>query len=53
MQTILAALALFVLAIAALALGVLFGRPPLKGSCGGLACGGACQSCPNKEGDRS
>ena len=45
MQTIIAAILLLAFAMAALALGVVFGRPPIKGSCGGLACNGACSSC--------
>lgn len=46
---ILAAIALIVIAMLALGVGVLFGRPAIKGSCGGLACNGACQSCENGE----
>ena len=39
------------IAFAGMALGVLFGRSPLKGSCGGLGndcslCGGRATSCP-------
>lgn len=49
MQTIFAATILVILATGALALGVLFGRPALKGSCGGLACSGACHACPKQE----
>ncbi|MFD2238500.1 hypothetical protein [Aureimonas populi] len=48
MQTILAATLLVALAMLALGLGLFFGRPALKGSCGGLACGGACGSCERK-----
>lgn len=51
MQTILAATILLGLAMLGLALGVLFGRPALKGSCGGIACAGACQACPNRDKD--
>ena len=36
MNTFLAALLLFALAFAGLALGLLFGRDPIRGSCGGL-----------------
>jgi hypothetical protein len=36
MGTFLAALLLFALAFAGLALGVLLGREPIRGSCGGL-----------------
>jgi hypothetical protein len=50
MATLLLAIPLTAAAIAGLALGVLFGRPPLKGSCGGLGCGGACAACPRRKG---
>jgi len=36
MDTFFAALLLFALAFAGLALGLLFGRDPIRGSCGGL-----------------
>jgi hypothetical protein len=51
MQTVLAAIVLAILAVAALAIGVLMGRAPIQGSCGGIACGGACHACPNRKGD--
>lgn len=35
----------FLLMIVAMALGVIFGRPAIKGSCGGLGSAGACQAC--------
>lgn len=38
METIILAFFLILLAIGGLALGVMVGRAPLKGSCGGLAC---------------
>ena len=40
----------FLLAALGLALGMLFGRAPPQGSCGGLNCvsGGACVACPRK-----
>jgi len=40
---------LFLCAFAGLGLGVLFGRAPIKGSCGGLSCmpGVDCIACPN------
>ena len=38
METILLAFFIILLAIGGLALGVMAGRPPIKGSCGGLAC---------------
>jgi len=51
MTTFLLAFALFGTAIAAMAIGVIFGRPRIEGSCGGLNrvpgvdsdCGGACR----------
>lgn len=51
MQTIFIAILLMALAMLGLAAGLLFGRPAVKGSCGGLACGGACGSCERKTGD--
>ncbi|WP_192895633.1 hypothetical protein [Arsenicitalea aurantiaca] len=53
MQTMIAATLLAVLAVAALGLGLVFGRPALRGSCGGIVCGGACHACPNREEDRA
>lgn len=43
-------IAIFVLAAAGLGLGLMFGRPPVKGSCGGRDCagGGACAACPRR-----
>lgn len=49
MQTIIAATIAIGLAMLGLAVGVLLGRPAIKGSCGGLACGGACHACPNSK----
>lgn len=49
MQTLVAATIVIVLAMMALAIGVFFGRSELKGSCGGLACNGACGGCKNKD----
>lgn len=38
MGTIILAVALVLLAICGLGVGMFFGRAPIKGSCGGLAC---------------
>ncbi len=38
MQTFILTFAILLVAIAGLAVGVLAGRAPIKGSCGGLAC---------------
>ena len=50
METFVLAFLLICAAFAGLGVGVLTGRPPLTGSCGGLGCKGlgACQACPNK-----
>ncbi|WP_043887849.1 (Na+)-NQR maturation NqrM [Methylophaga thiooxydans] len=49
MTTFIAAFVALLIIVAAMAVGVLFGRPAIKGSCGGLnqvglsgSCGGAC-----------
>ena len=44
------AIVIFALVAAGLGLGLLVGRGPLKGSCGGMAClkDVACEGCPNK-----
>jgi hypothetical protein len=50
MATLLLSFAILLLAIAGLALGVMLGRRPLQGSCGGLACAGlSCDTCPNRK----
>lgn len=38
METFLFTFAIFLIAIGGLAIGVMAGRAPIKGSCGGLAC---------------
>ncbi len=47
----LAAILAFALLIGGLALGQVFGRPAIKGSCGGLACvrGTRCEGCMGVE----
>jgi len=46
MTVVLLVALLFVLSLAAMAIGLFFGRPPLKGSCGGLAADiGSCPVC--------
>ena len=54
MGTFVLSFAIFLLAVGGLAVGVIFGRPPLKGSCGGLACikGTSCGACKAKRGIR-
>ncbi|MDO5603657.1 MAG: (Na+)-NQR maturation NqrM [Paracoccus sp. (in: a-proteobacteria)] len=45
------AIVIFALAAGGLALGLAFGRPPVQGSCGGIAClpgKPACDDCPNR-----
>lgn len=41
---------IFALAIAGLAVGVMAGRKPIEGSCGGVAClkNIECATCPNR-----
>ncbi|MBW6418579.1 MULTISPECIES: (Na+)-NQR maturation NqrM [Celeribacter] len=43
-------LLIILFAVGGLALGSLFGRGPVKGSCGGMAClkDVACEGCPHK-----
>ncbi|MEC5324907.1 (Na+)-NQR maturation NqrM [Aurantimonas sp. A3-2-R12] len=52
MGTFLLAFAIILLAIAGLALGVMFGRMPLRGSCGGLSCikDAECGACRRRTG---
>lgn len=40
-----------ILAVLGLAVGILAGRAPIKGSCGGLSCLGLdCATCPSRKG---
>jgi len=50
MATFLLAFGVVVLACVGLSLGVILGRGPIKGSCGGFACvpGADCAACPNR-----
>ncbi|WP_127142966.1 (Na+)-NQR maturation NqrM [Pelagibacterium montanilacus] len=49
METVILTLVIVLLSVAGLALGVIFGREPIKGSCGGLAClkDVDCSICPH------
>lgn len=51
METFILALTIILISLAGLGLGVLFGRPALQGSCGGLSCvrGAACAGCTAHE----
>lgn len=50
METILLAVLVVGLAVLGLSVGVLAGREPIKGSCGGLNCikGADCAACANR-----
>ncbi len=52
MSTFILAFTIILLAIGGLAVGVIFGRPPIKGSCGGVSCikGADCGACPAARG---
>ena len=54
MGTFVLGLLVTLLAIGGLALGVILGRPPIRGSCGGLACikGANCAGCPQRRTER-
>ena len=45
MTTFLLALGMAMFLIAAMSIGVIFGRKPISGSCGGLNTGGSCEIC--------
>lgn len=48
-----ATLLVILLAIGGLCIGLAFGRAPIRGSCGGIACAGIepCADCPNRSGE--
>jgi hypothetical protein len=51
MSTLIATFIILLLVVAAMAIGVMFGRAPLKGSCGGLnnvGIDGNCEVCGGK-----
>ena len=50
-MTFVLALLVFLLIVAAMAVGVIFGRAPIKGSCGGLGAIGIDQECEICGGD--
>ncbi len=47
MTTLVASFVVLLLAVAAMAVGVLFGRAPIRGSCGGVA-GAGCAACSGR-----
>ena len=55
MEIFLAALVIFVLAMLGMAIGVIFGKPCIRGSCGGLSAlrdrsgRSYCEHCPSRE----
>lgn len=50
MAAFLMTVGLILCALAGMGLGALFGRPPIKGSCGGLSCipEANCSACPRR-----
>lgn len=54
MEILLPVFVIFLLVVAVMAVGVFLGRPPIKGSCGGLACIKKldCDFCPHREHER-
>ena len=50
-MTFVLALLVFMAIVAAMAIGVIFGRAPIKGSCGGLGAVGIAQECEICGGD--
>lgn len=53
MTTILLTVVMFGVLVAAMAIGVMFGRPPIKGACGGMSAMGLKEDCEICGGDRS
>ncbi len=53
MATFLAALAFMLLVVTAMAVGVIFGRKPISGSCGGMAAIGMESECDVCGGDKT
>lgn len=55
METIILSLGLILLSLVGLALGVIMGRAPIKGSCGGMACikGADCAGCAKRHSEVS
>ncbi len=47
MSTLVASFVVLMLAVAAMAVGVIFGRAPIRGSCGGVA-GQSCAACTGR-----
>lgn len=45
METLIASFVILLLVVAGMAIGVMFGRAPIKGSCGGLNNAGINESC--------
>jgi hypothetical protein len=46
--TLAASFVVIVIAVAGMAVGVMAGRAPIKGSCGGLNGGGSCELCSGR-----
>ena len=47
MSTVVATFVVFSLAVAAMAVGIIFGRAPIRGSCGGVS-GKGCAACAGR-----
>lgn len=48
MSTMIASFVAILLAVAAMAVGILCGRAPIRGSCGGAGCGACTRSCESR-----